>query len=451
MDRTKRLGEDPIGSLLVRYALPSVIGMVVGAFYNIADRIFVGRGAGTLALAGVAVAFPLQLVQIAFSILVGVGTSALISMSLGAKDQERAERVLGNGFALILTVSVIIAALGISFLDPLLRLFGASKAVLPYAHAFTLIILLGTPFATISQGVNGFIRAEGNPKIAMATQLIGPVLNIFLCPFFIFVLKLGIRGSALATIIAQAVGTLWVGSYYFSGKSLLKIRASNFRPCRDIAPAILAIGSAAFLSEFASAVMNGIMNNQLERYGGDAAVTAMGIVFAISNLFYLTLLGVNMGLQPIVGYNFGAKLYPRVRKALLVAIGAATVFVSLGWLAIRLFPSAFVALFAGPSSEVGDIGVYALKHYFLFLPIIGFQILGSGYFQAVGKPKESVVLSLSRQFFFLVPLLYVLPLFLGLDGVWNAQPIADALSTVVTAIFLTGEMRRLAGPGGRSS
>jgi putative MATE family efflux protein len=432
----------------VRYALPSVIGMVVGAFYNIADRIFVGRGAGTLALAGVAVAFPLQLVQIAFSILVGVGTAALISMSLGEKDSAKAERVLGNGFALILIISVIIAALGIAFLDPLLRVFGASEAVLPYAHAFTLIILLGTPFATISQGVNGFIRAEGNPKIAMATQLIGPVLNIFLCPFFIFVLKLGIRGSALATIIAQAVGTIWVASYYLSGKSLLKIRARNFRPQAGIAPAILAIGSAAFFSELASAVMNGIMNNQLERYGGDAAVTAMGIVFAISNLFYLTLLGVNMGIQPILGYNFGAHLYSRVRKALLSAIGVATVFVSLGWIAIRLFPQAFVSLFAGPTSAVGDIGVYALKHYFIFLPLIGFQILGAGYFQAVGKPKQSLTLSLSRQFIILVPLLYVLPLFFGLDGVWNAQPVADAISTVVTAIFLVRELRRLKASDG---
>ena len=443
MDRTKRLGEEPIGSLLVKYALPSVIGMVVSAFYNIADRIFVGRGVGSLALAGVAVAFPVQLVQIAFSILVGVGSSALISMSLGEKNIEKAERVLGNGFALILGVSLSIAALGLCFLDPLLRLFGASDAILPYAHSFTLVILLGTPLATISQGVNGFIRAEGNPRIAMATQLIGPVLNIFLCPFFIFVLKFGVIGSALATVISQAVGTLWVGSYYLSGRSLLKIRLRNLRPRADIAPAILAIGSAAFLSELTAAVMNGIMNNQLERYGGDAAVTAMGIVFAISNLFYLTLIGTSMGIQPIIGYNFGAKLYARTRKALLYAIAAATVFLSLGYLAVRLFPSAFVALFAGSNSEVGDIGVYALGHYFLLLPIVGFQVLGSGYFQAVGKPRQSVTLSLSRQFLILVPLLYILPLFFGLDGVWNAQPLADLLSTAITAFFLIREMRSL--------
>jgi len=444
MDRSKELGEGRIGTLLVRFALPSVIGMVVGALYNIVDRVFIGRGVGPLALAGVTVAFPVQLIQIAFSVLFGVGTAALISISLGERDREKAERVLGNGFSLVLIVSITIAALGLSFLDPLLRLFGASAEVLPYAHAFALVVLLGTPFATISQGVNGFIRSEGNPRVAMTTQLIGPVLNTFLCPFFIFVLKLGIVGSALATVISQAVGTVWVLSYYLSGRSLLKLRVRNFAPRHEIVTGIVAIGAAVFFSDFASAVMNGIMNNQLQRYGGDIAVTAMSIVFAISNLVFLTLLGINMGVQPIIGFNRGAKLYARVRRAELLAIGGASVFTSLCYVAVQLFPAAFVSLFAGSAADVRDIGVYALRHYFFVLPLVGAQILGSGYFQAVGKPAHSLILSLSRQFIILVPALYILPLFAGLDGVWNAQPVSDFLAFAITAIFLGREMRSLA-------
>jgi len=269
--------------------------------------------------------------------------------------------------------------------------------------------------------------------VAMATQLIGPVLNVFLCPFFIFVLKLGIIGSALATVISQAVGTVWVLSYYLSGRSLLKLRLANFRPRREIVLPILAIGSAPFFSEFASAIMNGIMNNQLERYGGDAAVTAMSIVFALSNLVFLTLIGVNMGMQPIIGYNYGARLYGRVRKSVLVAIAAATAFVTFCFAGIQLFPGAFVTLFAGPASDVLDLGIYALRHYFIVLPLIGFQVLSSAYFQAVGKPKQSIFLNLLRQFIILVPLLYILPLLWGLDGVWIAQPIADVLSVAITA------------------
>lgn len=444
MSASRDLGGAPLGTLLARFALPSIIGMVASALYNIVDRIFIGRGVGALALAGVTVAFPLQLTQIAFSVLIAVGTSSLISISLGEQKRERAEQVLGNGFLLNLLISATLASLGIAFLDPLLRVFGASEAVLPYARSFTLVVLLATPFATISNGVNGFIRAEGNPRVAMTTQLIGPVLNIFLCPFFIFVLKLGIVGSALATAISQAIGTAWVLSYYLGGRSYLKLRVKNFTFRGDIVGPIVAVGSAPFFSELASAVMNGIMNNQLERYGGDAAVTAMGIVFAISNLVYLTLLGLNMGSQPVLGYNFGARLYARVRRTQLLAVSAATAFSTLCWAAVQLFPGAFVQLFAGPSNNIMTTGVYALRHYFIALPVVGCQVVGAGYFQAVGKPKQSITLGLSRQFIILVPLLYILPVFWGLDGVWNAQPFSDALSFVITALFLVGEMRLLA-------
>ena len=367
----------------------------------------------------------------------------MISISLGQGDKAKAERVLGNGLCLNLAISTSVAVLGMVFLDPLLRLSGASAEILPFARSFTLVILLGTPFATISMGLNGFIRSEGNPKVAMATQLIGPLLNTILCPFFIFVLKLGVAGSALANVISQAVGSAWVLNYYISGKSVLKLRAANFRPRLDIALPILAIGSAPALSDLAAAIMNGVMNNQLVRYGGDIAVTAMGIVFALSNLVFLTLIGTSMGVQPIVGYNIGARLYGRVREIELAAIGAATVFTTICFAGVQLFPAAFVSAFAGSSPELLGIGTYALRHYFLLLPLTGLQVLGAGYFQAAGKPAKSLFLGLSRQFIFLIPLLFILPAIWGLEGVWNAQPLADLLSFAITGAFLAREMRAL--------
>ena len=443
MDNTRELGEGRIGPLLARFALPSIIGMVVGALYNIVDRIFIGRGVGPLALAGVTIAFGVQLIQIAFAVLIGIGASSLISISLGEGNRDKAERVLGNGFALNMCISLLVTALGIAFLDPLLRIFGASEEVLPFARSFTFVVLLGTPLGTISMGLNGFIRSEGNPKTAMVTQLIGPALNVFLCPLFIFVLKLGVVGSALANVISQAVGAVWVLSYHLSGKSVLKLKIGNFVPRRDIAFPIMALGSAVALSDLASSATNGVMNNQLERYGGDVAVTAMGIVFAIANLVFLTLIGMAMGVQPIVGYNIGARLYSRVRKVELAAIGAATIFSTLCFAFVQLFPVGFISLFAGSDPQVREVGVYALRHYFAFLPLMGLQVLGSGYFQAAGQPTKSLVLGLSRQFLFLVPLLFALPIVWGFDGVWNAQPVADLLSFTITVILLVREMRKL--------
>ena len=445
MDASIAMGEGRIAPLLVRFALPSIVGMVVGGLYNIVDRIFIGQGVGPLALAGVTIAFGVQLIQIAFAVLVGVGTSARISLSLGQGRKDKAERFLGNGFAISMCISLALSALGIAFLDPLLRIFGASEEVLPYARSFTFIVLLGTPLGTISMGLNGFIRAEGNPKVAMVTQLIGPILNTALCPLFIFGFGWGVAGSALANVVSQTVGSVWVLSYYLGGKSLLKIRRRNLIPRREIAVPIITLGSAIAISELASSALMAIMNNQLSRYGGDLAVTAMGIVFAISNLVFLTLIGMNMGIQPLVGYNIGARLYGRVRKIEGAAILAATAFATLVFAGVQLFPRAFVSLFAGSSLEVMDIGGHAMSRCFLALPLIGLQVLGSGYFQASGRPTMALFLGLTWQIIFFIPLLLTLPLFWGLDGVWYAGPLSDAIAFTVTGAFLLREMGALAG------
>jgi Na+-driven multidrug efflux pump len=280
-------------------------------------------------------------------------------------------------------------------------------------------------------------------------MLIGAVLNAILCPIFLFVLNMGMKGAGLATILSQAVSAVWVMSYYLSGRSALRLRLANLRPRMDIVPSILAIGSAPFAVNLASSLMNGIMNNQLQRYGGDLAVSSMGIVFALVSLFVFIAFGINGGVQPIIGFNYGAKRPDRVRTAALFAIGAATAAFTLGFALVELFPRSLVVLFAGKSVELADMSATALARVLLCMPLIGFQIVASGYFQAVGKPKHSMILSLSRSVLFLIPLLYIMPAVAGLTGLWFAPASADFLAAAVTAVFFGREMRELGRARGR--
>jgi putative MATE family efflux protein len=443
LEANRELGTSSIPALLWKFSLPSVVGMLVSALYGVVDRIFIGQGVGPLGIAGVTVAFPLMMVQIAFATLIGLGATTLISINLGRRDRETAELVLGNGFVLIIAVALSVSALGLAFLDPLLRVFGASEAVLPYARDYTAVILAGTIFQVLALGVNNFIRGEGNPRVAMVSMLIGAVLNAIFCPIFLFVFHMGMRGAAIATISAQAISALWVLVHYLSGRSVLKLRLQNMAPRRDIALRILAIGSAPFAVNLANSLMNGIMNNQLARYGGDLAVSSMGVVFSIISLFVMISFGINGGVQPIIGYNYGAESHHRVREAAIFAIGAVTAIFALGYAVVELFPRALVLPFAGASAELAQMSAVALSRVLLCMPLIGFQIVASGYFQAVGKPKHSMLLSLSRQVLFLIPLLYIMPALAGLRGLWFAPALADLLASAVTAFFFAREMRML--------
>jgi len=443
MEESHELGTSSIPALIWKFSLPSIVGMLVSALYNVVDRIFIGQAIGPLGIAGATIAFPLMMIQVALSTLIGLGATALISINLGKRDNETAERVLGNGFALIIVVAVSASALGLLFLDPLLRLFGASEAVLPYARDYTEVILAGTIFQVLALGVNNFIRGEGNPRRAMGSMLIGAALNAVLCPVFLFAFHMGMKGAGLATILSQAVSAVWVMSYYLSGRSALRLRLANLRPRADIVPAILAIGSAPFAVNLASSLMNGIMNNQLQRYGGDLAVSAMGVVFALVSLFVFIAFGINGGVQPIIGFNYGAGRSDRVRTAALFAIGAATAAFTIGFALVEIFPRPLVILFAGKSEELADLSAVALARVLLCMPLIGFQIVASGYFQAVGKPKHSMLLSLSRSVLFLIPLLYIMPAFAGLTGLWLAPATADFLAAAVTAVFFGREMSAL--------
>jgi len=443
VDRSKQLGEEKISKLLLKFSIPAIIGMVVNALYNFVDRIFIGNGVGSLGIAGITISFPLMLIVFAFAMLIGFGATSLISIKLGENKKEEAELIMGNGLVLLIFISATISGLGLIFIDPLLQIFGASATVLPYARDYLTIILWGTVFMTVSFGMNNFIRAEGNPKIAMFTMLIGAILNIILDPIFIFVFNWGIKGAALATIIAQMVSTTWVLSYFLSGKSTLNLRSQNLKLQFPTAKKIAAIGSAPFAMQLAASLLNVIMNNSLNFYGGDVAVAGVGIINSILTLNLMPIFGINQGAQPIIGFNYGAQKFDRVKEGLKLAIIAATLVVTLGFLATRLFPQQFIALFNRDDPELIAFGAEAIRIFFFFLPIIGFQIVSASYFQAVGKPKKAMFLTLSRQVLLFIPLLLILPRFLGLKGILYAAPISDIGSSLLTGLWLLMEIKSL--------
>lgn len=442
-DTSKQLGEDNITRLLLRFSIPAIVGMLVNAFYNVVDRIFVGNSVGALGIAGITVTFPVMLLIMAFSMLIGIGASTLVSIRLGQQKKEEAELIIGNALILTIIVAIVITIAGHMFIEPLLKVCGASKTVLPYAKDFASIILLGTMFTMISMGMNNFIRAEGNPKIAMYTMMIGALLNCILNPTFIFVFNFGIRGSALATVVSNFVSASWVMWHFIGGRSTLKLKTANFRIQRNIARNILAIGTAPFAMQVAASLVNVIMNTDLNLYGGDIAVSGMGIVSSIMTLFLMPLFGINQGLQPIIGYNYGARKYDRVKSALKKGILAATAIASFGFIVTHLIPVPLVSLFSKNDPALIAFGAKAMKITLILLPIIGFQVVAANYFQAVGKPIEAAFLSLSRQVVFFIPALLILPKLFGLNGVLYSGPTADLLSSVLTGIWLFREMRKL--------
>lgn len=442
MDHSKQLGEGSIPRLLLKFSIPAITGMLVNALYNVVDTIFVGNGVGRLGIAGLTIGFPVMIVIMAFGMLVGIGATSLISIRLGEQKKEEAELIAGNAMTLLIVISIVISAAGLVFIEPMLRIFGASEAVLPYGRDYLSIILWGAVFQSIGFGMNNFIRAEGNPKIAMFTMLIGAILNTILDPIFIFVFGWGVKGAATATIISQAVSAGWVLYYFFGGKSLLKIHMKNLKVKAHVAAKIFAIGSAPFAMQIAASGVTTILNKSLVLYGGDVAISGMGIVNRISMMILMPLFGINQGAQPIIGYNYGAQKFDRVIQALKLAIAAATSIVLIGFIGIRLFPQQLILLF-NDEPELVSFGVRALHIFLFFLPIIGFQIVSANYFQAVGKPKHAMFLSLSRQVVILIPALLILPRIYGLDGVLMAGPTADLGSSILTGTWLFMELKHL--------
>jgi putative MATE family efflux protein len=443
MDTSKQLGEDKILSLILRFSIPAIVGMLVNALYNVVDRIFIGNGVGSLGIAGITVAFPIMVIIMAYGMLIGFGSTSLLSIRLGEDKRKEAELIMGNGMTLLIVGAVILSVGGLLFLEPLLIAFGASKEVLPYAVDYTTIILFGTVFQAIGFGMNNYIRALGSPKTAMLTMVIGAVLNVLLDPLFIFVFGWGIKGAALATVISQSVSAFWVLHYFFGGKSFLKIRWENLRLHYNSIARFLPLGFPPFIMQIASSLLLTIMNRSLLVHGGDIAISATGVVMSINTLVFMPVLGMKQGVQPIIGYNYGARNIARVRQTVKMGIVGATGILLVGFFFTMLFPSEIVSLFGKNDHELIRIGARAIRIVMISLPVVGFQIITSAYFQAVGKPRQATILTLSRQILILIPLMLILPLSFGLDGIFASIPIADITTAFLSAGLLYHEHRRL--------
>jgi putative MATE family efflux protein len=440
MNQTKELETESIGKLLFKFSVPAITGMIVNALYNIVDRIYIGHinGVGSDALSGLAITFPISVIIMAFGMLVGMGASAVISIRLGEKNKESAENILGNALILITIITLVVSLLGVLFLDKFLILFGASENTLPYAKAYIRIILMGAVFQNIGFGINNIIRAEGNPKMAMLTMVFGAIINIILDPILIFGFNMGIEGAAIATIIAQAFNTLWVLKYFTfkNSGSILKIKKVNLKLRLNILKDIFAIGISPFSMQIASSAVAILYNRGLYSYGGDLAVAAMGILNSISMIIFMPIFGISQGMQPIIGYNYGAKLYERVLKVLKLSIVSGTCIAIMGFALVQIFSKLLIGVFVGNNPELINLGSRGLRIDLIFLPILGFQILGASYFQAINEAKTSMILSILRQVIVLIPLIFILPIFFELDGLWLSQPVADIIATALTAFFL---------------
>lgn len=442
-----RLGSDRISSLLVRYAIPSIIAMTSSSLYNIVDSIFIGHGVGPIAISGVALSMPLMNIASAFGSLIGIGAAALTSIRLGQGRREAAEGVLGNVVLLNFLVAALFTAVGLLLLDPILCFFGASDATIGYARDFMQIILGGTIVTHMYLSLNEVIRASGYPRRAMAIMLTAVVLNCLLNPLFIFGFGWGIRGSAAATVLAQ-VAALSVSLIHFSSRaSFIRFERGIFRLQASVVGKIFSIGMASFLLHLCASAVVIVVNKSLREYGGDVAIGAYGIIYRVAMLFLMIVSGLNQGMQPIVGYNYGARRYDRVLKVLRQTVVCAVCMTTTGFLLGLLFPRQVAMLFVdaadGAAAErMISTAAEGLRIVLCVFPIVGFQIVTSNFFQYIGKPHKAIFLSLTRQMLFLIPLLLVLPPHLGTLGVWMSMPIADGTASLLAAVLLFYQVRK---------
>ena len=435
------LGTENIRKLLLQYAIPSVIAMTAASLYNIIDSIFIGQGVGALAISGLAITFPLMNLAAAFGSLVGVGASALMSLRLGQKDYDSANAILGNVLVLNLILGSLYSLVVLLFLDPILYFFGASHDTLPYAHDFMVIITLANPVTHMYFGLNALMRASGNPVRSMNATIISVIINIVLAPLFIFVFHWGIRGAALATVIAQTSMMLWQLLYFTDRKRYIHIRRETFRLQYRIVKDSMSIGLAPFLMNMTSSAIVIIINQSLIRHGGDLAVGAYGIINRIAALFVMIVLGLNQGMQPIAGYNYGARQYDRVTSVLKFTVFLASGVMTLGFLLCELFPHAVASVFT-TNRELIDIAAHGLRIVMLVFPIVGFQMVASTFFQSIGMAGKAIFMSLTRQVLFLLPGLLIFPPLLGVKGVWISMPVADTLASIVAVYMLTVQYRK---------
>lgn len=434
-DRTKELEFGKIGNLLLTYALPAIIGTTAVSFYNVIDRIFIGQGVGPLAIAGLAITFPIMNLATAFGTLVGAGASAMVSIRMGEKRKIDATRILGNALIMNIFIGILFSVIFLLFLDDILLLFGASQHTLPYARDFMQIILYGNVITHVFFGMNNIMRASGYPIKAMISVLLTVVCNVIIAPIFIFQFKWGIAGAAWATLISQTIGMIWVLWHFISKSSYIHFQPACFHLRGRIIRDIFAIGLSPFLIHTCACFVAMLINWQLRIYGGDNAIAAFGITNSILSLMVMIILGLTQGMQPIAGFNYGARNMSRVTKVLKLTIYWATGICFVGFIAIMTVPQYIARAF---TTDVGLIELTAnsMRICAYFLPIIGFQVVSSNFFQSIGKARIAIFLSLSRQIIFLIPFLFILPYFYNLNGVWMSMPAADLFASIITAFIL---------------
>ena len=437
---TWRLAHDKPGRLLLNYALPAVVGTMVNALYNVVDRIFIGHGVGAMAISGLTLTFPVMLFMQAFGMLIGTGSAARVSIFLGRKEHDKAEHVLGNAFILVFIISLFTITFCMLYLKNMLIIFGGSDNTIPYAMDYLNIIIPTNILTSLSFGFNSIMRASGYPKKAMFTMIIGAVLNILLDPLFIFVFDMGIRGAAIATVISMAVSASFVMHHFINRQSLIRFRKKCFRLDRRIILQIISIGISPFSMQLCGSLTNVIMNNSLYKYGGDLAIGANGILISCAMLLVLFVIGLSQGMQPIVGFNFGAGHRHRVLETLRLVIIIATSIMGAGWIISTFVPEIIAKGFTTDQDLVATTA-NGIRLNFMLLIVVGSQIAISHFFQSIGSAWKTILLSLSRQLIFLVPAIFILSRFFGLDGVWIAGPVSDGLAAIMAWFFLLHYIR----------
>jgi len=441
--RSDMLANEKIGRLLFKLSVPAIIGMAVQGLYNIVDTFFVGNFVGSLGIGGTAVAFPIQMIVMGIGMTIGIGGASILSRSMGEKNYEGASLALGNMIMLSLITGAVFMIGGIVALEPILRFFGANDALMPYAKSFITVMLLGSPFITFSIVASSAARAEGNAKVAMNTLLIGAVINVALNPVFIIVFGLGVMGSAIATVISLFASCLFLLHYLLSGKSEIALKLHHLRLKKSMIREIFAVGSPDFARTATMNLTTAVFNNILNRLGGALPIAAFGMLFRIISFVFMPMIGIAQGAQPILGFNFGAQQFHRIKQTFSLANKSATAIAMIGFAIFLIFPAQILRIFSS-DKELIAMGTIAARWLILGLPFVGYQNIGTSLFQAIGKPKPAIFLAFTRQFLFLIPIVIVFSHFFGLRGVWLSFPATDIVSFVVTYLMVAHELRALA-------
>lgn len=439
---------EPVGRLILKFAIPCVISLLVNSLYNIVDQIFIGWGVGYLGNGATNVVFPITIIALALSLMIGDGGAAFLSLKLGEGDIDSAKKGVGNAVVMVTGVSIILMAVFLIFINPILTLFGATDALRTYALQYGYIIGIGLPFMMIPAALNSMIRADGSPKYAMFSMILGAVINTVFDPIFIFVFDMGVRGAAIATVMGQVATFIMSAIYLFHFKTF-RFDASAFRLKRKTCGKVLSLGISSFITQIAITIVMALSNNLLVAYGAQSIygseipLTAMGIVMKVNQILISILVGISTGAQPIIGYNYGSKNFLRVRKAFDIAVVASEIVAIIAFLIFQFAPMSVVSLFGSEEGLYNEFAVLSFRIFLLFCPLTGFQTVMAIYLQAIGKPVKSAILSLSRQIIFYVPTAIILPMLLGVVGVLWTGPVADGLAFLFSLILLIYERKQL--------